>query len=294
MSVCTILAEKPSQALAYANAFSHMEKKNGYFIVKDRLLPEETYITYGYGHLVELAPPGHYDDKWEKWNLEHLPIFPTRYHFVVANDKKQQFSIVEKLLQKSSSIIVATDCDREGENIAWSIIHKANAYSKDKSFKRLWINSLEKEAIREGFRNLRKGEDYIPLYQEAKARQISDWLIGMNGSPLYSLYLQKLGINEGAFSLGRVQTPTLYMIYKRQLEIENFKKEPYFELESNITAEQGTFKAILNPSERFNTLDQARGFLKNGGAAEGTQLGRIISVEKNARKTSSPSLFSSS
>ena len=292
MSVCTILAEKPSQALAYASSFSSMEKKNGYFIVKDKILPEETYITFGFGHLVELAPPGHYDEKWEKWSLEHLPIFPPRYDFVVASDKKQQFSIVEKLLKKSDTIVIATDSDREGENIAWSIIHKANAYTKNKTFKRLWINSLEKEAIREGFQNLRNGEDYIPFYHEAKARQISDWLIGMNGSPLYSLNLQKKGINEGAFSLGRVQTPTLYMIYKRQLEIENFKKEPYFELESNITTEQGSFKATLSPSQRFSTQNEARAFLQEKHAAEGTHKGQIINVEKNKKKTSSPSLFS--
>ena len=291
MSVCTILAEKPSQALAYASSFSNMEKKNGYFIVKDRILPEETYITFGFGHLVELAPPGHYDEKWEKWSLESLPIFPPKYDFVVANDKKQQFSIVEKLLKKSDTIVVATDSDREGENIAWSIIHKANA-TQNKTFKRLWINSLEKEAIREGFQNLRNGEDYIPFYYEAKARQISDWLIGMNGSPLYSLKLQKKGINEGAFSLGRVQTPTLYMIYKRQLEIENFKKEPYFELESNITANQGSFKASLSPSQRFGTRNEAKAFLQQKRATEGTQKGQVINVEKNKKKTSSPSLFS--
>lgn len=294
MSVCMILAEKPSQALAYASSFESMEKKNGYFIVKDKILPEETFITFGFGHLVELAPPGHYDEKWEKWSLDSLPIFPSSYHFVVPQDKKQQFTIVERLLKKSNDIIIATDCDREGENIAWSIIHKANAYSKDKTYKRLWINSLEKEAIREGFQNLRNGEDYIPLYLEAKGRQISDWLIGMNGSPLYSLNLsEKKGIREkGGFSLGRVQTPTLYMIYKRQIEIENFKKEPYFELESNVTAEQGTFKAMLSPSQHFSTQDEAKAFITKKQAVEGKQIGQNINVEKNKKKTSSPSLFS--
>lgn len=294
MGRCTILAEKPSQALAYASSFESMEKKNGYFIVKDKILPEETYITFGFGHLVELAPPGHYDEKWEKWDLNNLPVFPKNYDFIVAQDKQQQFSIVAKLLQKSNTIVVATDCDREGENIAWSIIHKANAFTKDKTYKRLWINSLEKEAIREGFQNLRNGLDYIPLYQEAKARQISDWLIGMNGSPLYSLNLsEKKGIREkGGFSLGRVQTPTLYMIYKRQLEIENFKKEPYFELESNITAEHGSFKAVLSPSQRFSTQEDARAFLKENQAIEGEQTGYITNVEKNKKKTQSPALFS--
>ena len=96
------------------------------------------------GHLVELAEPGHYDEKWQNWKLESLPIFPDRYDFEVAKDKGKQFKIVAELLKKANTIIVATDSDREGENIAWSIIHKANAFSKDKTFKRLWINSLEK------------------------------------------------------------------------------------------------------------------------------------------------------
>jgi len=183
MSNCIILAEKPSQALAYANAMKSTEKKDGYFIVKDSILPNgEAVITFGFGHLVELAPPGFYEEKWEKWNLESLPIFPSNYEFQVANDKKKQFKIVADLLKDAEIIYVATDSDREGENIAWSIIMKANAYSKDKTYKRLWINSLENDAIREGFKNLRNGLDFFPFYQEAKARQIADWLIGMSAT----------------------------------------------------------------------------------------------------------------
>ncbi|MFU1850388.1 DNA topoisomerase, partial [Enterococcus faecium] len=98
---------------------------------------------------------------------------------------------------------------------AWSIIHKANAFSKDKTFKRLWINSLEKDVIRSGFQNLQPGMNYYPFYQEAQTRQIADWLIGMNASPLYTLNLQQKGV-QGTFSLGRVQTPTLYLIFQRQ------------------------------------------------------------------------------
>ncbi|WP_442752034.1 DNA topoisomerase III [Bacillus pseudomycoides] len=287
-----ILAEKPSQALAYANAMKSSEKKDGYFIVKDSILPNgEAFITFGFGHLVELAPPGFYEEKWEKWNLESLPIFPSNYEFQVANDKKKQFKIVADLLKGAETIYVACDNDREGENIAWSIIMKANAYSKDKVYKRLWINSLEKDAIREGFKSLRNGLDFFPFYQEAKARQIADWLIGMNGSPLYSLCLQKKGI-QGTFSLGRVQSCSLYMIYQRQLEIENFKKEPYFELEGNITAEQGKFKAVLSPAQRFKNEGEAIAFTHDKEAKKGVQNGKIKGVEKVEKKTSSPTLFS--
>ncbi|MCF1634070.1 DNA topoisomerase [Streptococcus gallolyticus] len=122
-----ILAEKPSQALAYASSLKQSTKKDGYFEIKDPLFTDETFITFGFGHLVELAEPGHYDEKWQNWKLESLPIFPDRYDFEVAKDKGKQFKIVAELLKKANTIIVATDSDREGENIAWSIIHKAIA-----------------------------------------------------------------------------------------------------------------------------------------------------------------------
>ena len=286
-----ILAEKPSQAAAYAGALNKASRKTGYYEAQDTLFEGEVYITYGFGHLVELAPPQHYDAKYEKWKLENLPIFPENYVFQVAADKKQQFNIVAGLLKKADTIIVATDSDREGENIAWSIIEQAKALNKSKEYKRLWINSLESEAIREGFANLRDGMEFFPYYQEAQARQISDWLVGMNASPLYTLLLQEKGI-EGAFSLGRVQTPTLFLIYQRQMEIEKFKKTPFFEIESQISTSDAKFKALLSPSQRFETKDDINLHLENNGVNKGIQEGKITNVEKNAKKTSSPALFS--
>jgi len=286
-----ILAEKPSQALVYANALKHSVKKDGYFEIKDPLFTDETFITFGFGHLVELAEPGHYNEKWQNWALESLPIFPDRYDFEVAKDKKKQFKIVAELLKKATTIIVATDSDREGENIAWSIIHKANAFSKDKTYKRLWINSLEKDVIRSGFQHLQPGLNYYSFYQEAQTRQIADWLIGMNASPLYTLNLQQKGV-QGTFSLGRVQTPTLYMIYQRQEAIENFKKEPFFEVEASIKVKDRSFKGILSPTQRFKTQEELFTFVASKQAKIGTQEGVIADVETKEKKTNSPSLFS--
>ena len=286
-----ILAEKPSQALAYASALKQSNKKDGYFEIKDPIFKDETFITFGFGHLVELAEPGHYDEKWQKWSLATLPIFPNRYDFEVSKDKKKQFKIVAELLKKATTIIVATDSDREGENIAWSIIHQANAFSKEKTYKRLWINSLEKDVIYEGFKNLQPGMNYYPFYQEAQTRQIADWLIGMNASPLYTLNLQKKGV-QGTFSLGRVQTPTLYMIYQRQEAIEQFKKEPFFEIEADITVKQGTFKGTLIPTQRFSSKDELLTYLSSKHAEIGNQEGRIADVQTKEKKTNSPSLFS--
>ena len=290
--ITVILAEKPSQALAYAAAFKESVKHEGYFEISDPIFGvNKTYITFGFGHLVELAEPGKYEDKWQTWNLEVLPIFPNKYIFEVANDKQKQFKIVAKLLNEANTIIVATDSDRERENIACSIIHKAKAISKEKTYKRLWINSLEKDVIRNGFQNLQPGRNYYPFYQEAQTRQIADWLIGMNASPLYTLNLQKQGV-KGTFSLGRVQTPTLYLIYQRQEAIERFKKEPYFEVEANITVKQGSFKGTLNPLQRFKTKDELLGFVSSKQAQIGEQEGKIIDIQTREKKTNSPSLFS--
>ena len=286
-----ILAEKPSQALAYAQAFNQSNKKDGYFEIKDPIFTDETFITFGFGHLVELAEPGHYEEKWGKWSLESLPIFPTSYDFEVATDKKKQFKIVANLLKKATTIIIATDSDREGENIAWSIIHKANAYSTDKNYKRLWINSLEKDVIRSGFQNLQPGMNYYPFYQEAQTRQIADWLIGMNGSQLYTLNLQKKNV-EGTFSVGRVQTPTLYMIYQRQVAIETFKKEPFYEIEAMIKNSNGSFKGNLSPVQRFSSSEELLSYVANKNTQVGKQEGIIADIQTKDKKINSPNLFS--
>ncbi|HAP3021341.1 TPA: DNA topoisomerase 3 [Enterococcus faecalis] len=286
-----ILAEKPSQALAYASAFSSYTKEDGYFRVTDSIFQDKTFITFGFGHLVELDSPDKYKEEWKKWSLETLPIFPGHYQFSVPADKQKQFEIVSNLLQKATTIIVATDSDREGENIAWSIIHHAKAYTPDKVYKRLWINSLEKEAIRDGFMHLKEGKDYLPYYEEAQTRQISDWLVGMNASPLYSLLLQEKGVN-GTFSLGRVQTPTLYMIYQRQLQIDQFKKEPFFELEGNVLHPEQPFTVTLEPSQRFNKQEEAFSFIKEKNVVIGKQEATIQSVDKEQRRSVSPALFS--
>ncbi|EKL7558405.1 DNA topoisomerase 3 [Enterococcus faecium] len=286
-----ILAEKPSQALAYASAFSSYIKEDGYFRVKDSIFHDETFVTFGFGHLVELDSPDKYKEEWKKWSLETLPIFPEQYQFSVPEDKQKQFAIVAELLQKATTIIVATDSDREGENIAWSIIHHAKAYTPDKVYKRLWINSLEKEAIRDGFMHLREGKEYLPYYEEAQTRQISDWLVGMNASPLYSLLLQEKGVN-GTFSLGRVQTPTLYMIYQRQLQIDQFQKEPFFELEGNVLHPEQPFTVTLEPSQRFKAKEEVFSFTKEKNVVIGEQEATIQSVDKEQKRSVSPALFS--
>lgn len=286
-----ILAEKPSQARSYIEAFKNSTKKQGYYAVSDPVLPNETFITYGFGHLVELATPEQYDTKYKQWALSNLPILPEKYKFTVPTDKKAQFKIVKDLLSKADTIIVATDSDREGENIAWSIMTQAKINLKSKEIKRLWINSLEKEAILKGFKELKNGWNYYPAYQEAQTRQISDWLVGMNGSPLYTLLLKEAGLH-GVYSIGRVQTPTLYMVYQRDLAIQNFNPEPYFELKAEILAEQQKFVAKLDPYQRFKDEKGLLAFMSEKRLEKGSQSGLIKDVQKQTKKTSSPRLFS--
>jgi len=253
-----ILAEKPSQANAYADAFSNVKKEDGFFIVPScDVFKHGAKITWGIGHLVTLKEPHEYVEEWKKWSLGSLPLVPETFEFKVANDKKKQFNIVKRLLKEAKEIIIATDCDREGENIARSIISLSSC--DNKPIKRLWINSLVEAEVIRGFQNLKNGFDYLPLYDEAQARQMSDWLVGLNGSRLYTLALQKLGAKE-VFSVGRVQTPTLKLIFDRQRQIDLFKPEPFFELEGLFEVNGMMFKG--KNKERFSTREEVGLFLE--------------------------------
>ena len=286
-----ILAEKPSQARAYVDALQQNTKQSGYYEVSDPILPSDTTITFGFGYLVELASPENYDAKYKKWDLANLPIFPDKYQFIVGSDKKKQFNIVKSLLKDADTIIVATDSDREGENIAWSIMTKANIDLKSKTIKRLWINSLEKTAIIAGFKNLKDGWAYYATYKEAQTRQISDWLVGMNGSPLYTLLLQQAGV-KGVYAIGRVQTPTLYMVYQRDQAIKNFQPEQYLELTAQISAEKQKFDAKLDPYQRFKSKNQLITFMDEKRLHEGQEDGLIKDVQNQQKISPSPRLFS--
>jgi len=283
-----ILAEKPNQAKAYADAFQHTNKKEGYIEVTDhRFFDDKACITWGYGHLVELVSPEQYNAAWKQWKLEQLPMFPDHFQFQVSKDKKKQFNIAKKLLNDASEIIVAMDCDREGENIARSIISLAGAANKPT--KRLWINSLEVDEIQKGFQKLRDGNNYLSLYKEAQTRQFSDWLVGMNASRLYTLLLQQRGM-QGVFSVGRVQTATLYLLYKRQQEIDEFVSRPYFTFQGEATINNESFD--VKHKQRFKTKEEAQNILQEKGIVSGVNDGLVQGLTKELKKEKSPKLHS--
>ncbi|MFV8314619.1 DNA topoisomerase 3 [Aerococcus viridans] len=285
MNNTVILAEKPSQAQAYAESFDTQQRKDGYYIVSGNGF-NEAIITYGFGHLVSLFNPEEYQEEWKSWHLNTLPIFPSEYKFKVTKDKKKQYNIVKKYLDKAENIVIGTDTDREGEAIARLIIRLSG--NSDKPTKRLWINSLEKDEIQKGFQNLKNGEDYYSSFVEAETRQIADWLVGMNLTRLYTLQMQKNGM-DGVFSVGRVQTPTLFLIYQRQQEIENFVKKPFFELYAHFNHQQGNYTGKYK--QRFNTEEELDEF-KNQNQLNNDMQGLITDVTKEEKQTFAPKLFS--
>ncbi|EFN3141481.1 type IA DNA topoisomerase, partial [Listeria monocytogenes] len=286
-----ILAEKPNQALTYAEAMHHFKKHRGFYEVQDELFADQTFITHGLGHLVDLFMPGQYDPKLKKWDMTNLPIFPETIRYYVKPSNQEQFQIVKKLLSEATTIIIATDCDREGELIAREILNQTKLSFEGKNIQRLWINSLEKEAIREGFQSLwHAGHTYFK-YVEAQTRQKSDWLIGMNFTPLYSLLLQEYG-SFSQYPIGRVQTPTLMMVYKREKEIENFKPRKMFELFYENKMEEQKILAKIKTHPLFDTKEEVYAFLKERNMRIGPTEATVLNMVEKEEKHASPLLFS--
>lgn len=284
-----ILAEKPSQAKEYLNVFSNYIKHDGFYEIKpNSYFSNGAYLSWGIGHLVTLKDPVEYNDSWASWSLDQLPMIPSQFQYKVPKDKQKQFKVIKKLLSKSSCVVIATDTDREGENIARSIINLAGF--NHLPTKRLWFNSLEVDELERAFNNLKDGKQYIPLYHEAQSRQIGDWLVGLNASRLYTKLIQKNGLNE-VFSVGRVQTPTLALIYQRQKEIESFKSKPFFEIHANLSVKTGDFKG--KAEQRFDSIREAKEFLsKHQTSNMSLENFEVVKVIKTEKETKSPKLFS--
>lgn len=211
-----VIAEKPSVAQSIAAVLGATQRKDGY------LEGNEYLVSWCVGHLVELAQPESYKEAWKKWSYESLPIIPQEWQHEVKSDTKAQYQILKKLMHddRVDAVVCATDAGREGELIFRLTYNMAGCR---KPMKRLWISSMEESAIRDGFHNLRPGSDYDNLYHSALCRQEADWLVGINGTRLFTvLYGGK------ALKVGRVQTPTLAMLVDRESKIMNFKKEAYY------------------------------------------------------------------
>ena len=211
-----VIAEKPSVAKSIADVLGADNRQDGYFEGNDYL------VSWCVGHLIELAQPESYGEKWKKWTYESLPVNPLHFQYEIKEDTKEQYYVLYELMHdmRVSEVVCATDAGREGELIFRLVYDMAKC---EKPMKRLWISSMEESAIREGFENLKPGSDYDTLYHSALCRQEADWLVGINGTRLFTvLYGGKV------LKVGRVQTPTLAMLVERESKIMNFKKEQYF------------------------------------------------------------------
>lgn len=237
-----VIAEKPSVAQSIAKVIGATNREEGYLEGSGYL------VSWCIGHLVELAEPEFYDERYGKWRYEDLPILPNEWEYQISDSTRKQFQILKNLMKRDDveSLVEATDAGREGELIFRLVYHQAGC---KKPFERLWISSMEDKAIEEGFANLKKGTEYDALYEAALCRERADWIVGMNATRLFStLYGQTLNV-------GRVMTPTLAMLVMREAEISGFKPEPFY----NISMIVGGVKAI---GERIKDKEEAQDVLK--------------------------------
>ncbi|CAI8370097.1 MAG: DNA topoisomerase 3 [Polaribacter sp. SA4-10] len=270
MKVC--IAEKPSVAREIANILGANTKRDGYYEGNGYA------VTYTFGHLCTLLEPKDYKPHWKSWDLNNLPMLPERFDTkVTSNDGiKKQFNIVKSLFDKAAVVINCGDAGTEGELIQRWVINQAGYKGK---VQRLWISSLTEEAIKEGFKNLKPAEQYDNLYYAGFSRAIGDWLLGLNATRLYTV---KYGGYKQVLSVGRVQTPTLAMLVNRFKEIQHFKPQPYWEL-------QTTYRNTLFNYEDGRFLKQEDGqFLANKVTASDFE---IVSVTKKKGKEYAPKLF---
>lgn len=269
-----VIAEKPSVARDIARVL-HCQKQGSGAMEGSRYI-----VTWALGHLVTLADPEGYDKKYAQWSLETLPMMPKKMELVVIKQTAKQYQAVKTQLFRKDvdTVIIATDAGREGELVARWILEKAGCH---KPIKRLWISSVTDKAIQEGFAHLRDGREYNNLYAAAAARAEADWLVGINATrALTCKYNAQL-------SCGRVQTPTLAIIAKREEEIRSFKPEEYFGLSLTAGGTKWTWQEGKSGSYRTFQKERVEGIfakVKSSGLT-------VTAVEKKAKKTLAPGLY---
>ncbi len=273
MIVC--IAEKPSVARDIAAILGAHERHEGY------IEGNGYQVTWTFGHLCELKYPEDYRPEWKRWSLGALPMMPERFGIRLKTDKgiAQQFAVIQKLMQRADSIINCGDAGQEGELIQRWVMQKAGVQCP---VQRLWISSLTEEAIREGFATLKPQENYRSLYEAGLCRAIGDWLLGMNATRLYTLKYGRQERGVPPLSIGRVQTPTLALIVRRQQEIEHFTPEPYWVL--TTLYRDTTFTAVMgDPNEDEEPAETDDNTA--GEKARSTSLRRGFTSEEEGRAT---------
>ncbi|MDE7380662.1 MAG: DNA topoisomerase III, partial [Muribaculaceae bacterium] len=263
---------KPSVAKDIASILGSNTKRNGYFEGNGYC------VTWTFGHLCTLKEPADYTPLWKPWSLSSLPMLPQRFGIKLIDDKgiKNQFEVIQSLIEACDEIINCGDAGQEGELIQRWVMQKAGC---KKPVKRLWISSLTDQAIRDGFQHLKTEEDLKPLYIAGLCRAIGDWILGINATRLYTL---KYGIDRRILSIGRVQTPTLALVVNRQTEIENFVPQTTWELRTLYRNTQfvATIKNFPVKEEGEKKVETIKSLPF-----------QVTDIEKKAGKTAPPRLF---
>ena len=262
-----VITEKPSVAQSIAKVLSATKRCNGYLEGNGYL------VSWCVGHLVELAPPDYYDERYGKWKKEDLPILPANWKYTVSPGTKKQFNILKELMNRDDvdSLICATDAGREGELIFRLVYHQCRCR---KPFERLWISSMEDSAIRDGFRHLKPGTEYDALYEAALCRERSDWIVGINATRLFSV------LYGNTLNVGRVMSPTLALTVMREAAIAAFISEPFY----TVKIQMDGFTAS---SERIKSKEEAEKL-----AADCKEASAVVTkAERKNRKEKSPLLY---
>ncbi|MBG9799439.1 DNA topoisomerase III [Brevibacillus laterosporus] len=275
MSKKIVLAEKPSVGKDIARVLKCTKQGNGY------LEGDKYVVTWAFGHLVTLADPEVYGETYKSWKLEDLPLLPSRLQLTVIRQSSKQYQIVKKLLgrQDVTEVIIATDAGREGELVARWILEKAHV---KKPVKRLWISSVTDKAITDGFRKLRDGKEYENLYASAVARSEADWFVGINATRALTTK------HNAQLSCGRVQTPTVAMIAKREEEIQKFVPRPYYGVQA-ITGNglKLTWQDQQTKDMKTFTKEKAEKIVESSKNKQA----EIIDIQKANKKSYAPALY---
>lgn len=261
-----VIAEKPSVGMSIASVLGVKDRKDGYIEGRDYI------VSWGFGHLAELANADTYDEKYAKWRYDDLPIIPANWKYKIPRDKYSQFETLKKLMNRAdvSDVINACDAGREGELIFRNIYKMTGC---KKPIHRLWISSMEDNAIEHGFCELHDGKEYDNLFAAARCREWADWLVGINATRLFSV------LYHSTLNVGRVVSPTLALLVQREAEIGAFKSEPFYTAELDF----GTFTAV---SEKFKRKSEAEAVIPNSN--EPVVVKSVTSKEKTEK---APALY---
>ena len=265
-----VIAEKPSVGMSIAAVLGVKDRKDGY---KDGYIEGRDYIvSWGFGHLAELANADTYDEKYAKWRYDDLPIIPANWKYKIPRDKYSQFETLKKLMNRAdvSDVVNACDAGREGELIFRNIYKMTGC---KKPIYRLWISSMEDSTIEQGFRELKDGKEYDNLFAAARCREWADWLVGINATRLFSVLYHR------TLNVGRVVSPTLALLVQREAEIEAFKPEPFYTAELD-------FGAFIAVSEKFKRKFEAEAVIPNSN--EPVTVKSVTSKEKTEK---APALY---